>query len=221
MSWKDYFYFQRRDKTAIILLLLLIVVSGGIYIITEQFTYTNQDEETSALKKEFSVSQKHNQEEVPEDLKNTNYIENKKSKYKSLEKLKAGETIELNSADTSQLKKLKGIGSSYANRIVKYRKLLGGYASINQLKEVWGMDDELYKQIAPYLTIKPEAIQIKVNSASFKELNKHPYINYQQAKVIIDIRERKGQIESLERLQLLDEFNENDIKRLKPYISFD
>ena len=62
---------------------------------------------------------------------------------------------------------------------------------------------------------------MKVNSADFNELIRHPYIDYKQAKIIVDIRERKGRIESLKRLRLLEEFSDDDIKRLTPYLSFD
>ncbi len=98
---------------------------------------------------------------------------------------------------------------------------MGGYNNLNQLKEVWGMDDDLFNKIIPYLKITSNTKKIKVNTASFEELNKHPYIKYKRAKIIIDIRERKGKIESIDRLSLLEEFTETDTKRLTPYLSFD
>lgn len=218
MNWKDYFYFQKRDRTAILLLLVLIALSGGIYI----FTRPKQ----SADKESVTVS--------PTPLSTnidtltcktaTNIYEQEKKKnagYAYQEKLKRGETIELNSADTTSLKKIPGIGTGFANRIVRYRNLLGGFADITQLKEVWGLDNELYERIMPYITLTPQVKKIKVNSAEFTELNKHPYIDYRQAKIIMDIRSRKGSIESLKRLSLLEEFTEDDIKRLTPYLSFD
>jgi len=135
--------------------------------------------------------------------------------------LKPGETIELNSADTTDLKKIPKIGSGFAGRIVKYRESLGGYFYIDQLKEVWGMDDYLYADIRPYITLEPGIKKLKINSASFEQLNKHPYISYKQAQVIIDLRERKGNLNSLSRLSLLDEFTQKDIERLRLYLSFD
>jgi competence ComEA-like helix-hairpin-helix protein len=222
MSWKNYFFFQKNDKIAITVLLILIIISGIGYVITlpSNKPYTGNTFEAefeafqSALRDKDSTSYS--------DNKVYNGQQNKESQtgYIHSVKLSKGETVELNSADTTELKKIPGIGSGYANRIVKYRTLLGGYADITQLKEVWGMDDELYDKITTYITLVPAAKKIRINSASFEELNGHPYISYKQAKVITDIRERKGNIESINRLSLLEEFTANDIRRLTPYLSF-
>lgn len=212
MNWKDFFYFQKRDRNAIITLLVLIVIAGCAYIFTKPTSNKSTQKEKEINLKEQILSQ--SESEKSNTDKQTVY-------YSYQKKLNKGETIELNSADTTELKKIPGIGTSYANRIVKYRNILGGYAQISQLKEVWGLDEDLYNKIKPYLVIKSNTTTLKINSASFKELNKHPYIDYNQTKIIVDIRERKGRIESIDRLALLDEFTEQDINRLTPYLSFD
>lgn len=224
MSWKDYLYIHKGDRIAIILLLILIVISGGIYILVsiqkenDKTICAESEREFEAfiekLKDRDSTNSYQQEYHIHKD--STHY-----TKYIHLEKLKTGETIEINSSDTTDLKKIPGIGSAFSNRIVKYRNLLGGYNSLNQLKEVWGMDDDLFNKIIPYLKITSNTKKIKVNTASFEELNKHPYIKYKRAKIIIDIRERKGKIESMDRLSLLEEFTEADTKRLTPYLSFD
>lgn len=222
MNWKDYFFFQKNDRIAISVLLTLIVVSGIIYAITlpSDKLYTENTFESefeafqSMLRNKDSVAYAKNNIYKGQQSKEKQY------RYTYPAKLTEGETIELNSADTSALKKIPGIGSGYANRIVKYRSLLGGYTNISQLKEVWGMDDELYDKITAYITLVSDVKKIRINSASFEELNGHPYISYKQAKVITDIKERKGNIESINRLSLLEEFSANDIRRLTPYLSF-
>lgn len=225
MSWKDYLYIQKGDRIAIILLLILIVIAGGTYILTSSNNKAPQqdiplDKEFQAfltnLKEKDTLIATHDRNQTQRSEITAHY-----PKYIPQEKLKEGETIELNSSDTTALKKIPGIGSGFANRIVKYNNLLAGYHNLDQLKEVWGMDDYLYDKIVPYLTIVPKTKKIKVNSASFDEMNKHPYISYKQAKVIADIRERKGTIESINRLSLLDEFTDKDLKRLAPYLSFE
>jgi len=225
MSWKDYFYFQKGDKIAIILLLVLIVISGGIYFFTLPGKRAIKDNENSEVKKEFEAFLSELKEDstynTREQYTNTDYPQYNKPKYPYQEKLKPGETIELNSADSSSLKKIPKIGSGFANRIIKYRESLGGYISIEQLKEVWGMDDYLYNDVKPYITLIPTVNKLRINSADFNRLVKHPYLNYKQAQVIVDIRERKGNITSVNRLSLLDEFTQSDIERLTPYLSFD
>ncbi len=217
MSWKDFFYFQKQDKLAIILLLILIAISGGIYIATIPSTQEETMNHYEPKQQKEASSTKANL--ISENVKDPYNSPKAVDQYPI--KLKAGETVELNEADTSALKRIPGIGSGYSNRIAKYRALLGGYTNINQLREVWGIDEDLYIKIIPYLTLNAHNKKIKINSSDFNTLNKHPYIDYKQAKVILDIRDRKGRIESIERLALLEEFTEADIKRLTPYLSFD
>jgi DNA uptake protein ComE-like DNA-binding protein len=227
MSWKDYLYIQKGERIAIILLLILIAVSGGIYILTSSAKDREQVADNGSDKEFAAFLENLKDKENPEAISNESYIYKGKTEkpnypgYVYQEKLKAGETIEINTSDTSELKKIPGIGSGFSNRITKYRDLLGGYTGLNQLQEVYGMDDELYNKITSYLTISPKVRQLRINHITFEELNRHPYISYRQAKVIADIRERKGHIESMNRLSLLDEFTDADIKRLTPYLSFE
>lgn len=228
MSWKDYLYFQKGDRVAILLLCILIVLSGGVFLIIRETTVVGDPKSIASTAVDFEKFQSELKDEEGTDglASNSNYLSDNSDKqtvqyYSRQEKLKVGQSIELNSADTSELKKIPGIGTGYSNRIVKYRNLLGGYVSKEQLKEVWGVDEELYNKIIPYIVIEPKSTLLKVNSANFKQLNKHPYINYKQANIIVDIRGRKGKIESFDRLLLLDEFSDKDIERLKNYISFD
>lgn len=62
--------------------------------------------------------------------------------------------IELNSADTTELKRLRGIGSVLSSRIVKYRARLGGFSSVEQLKDVYGLSEETYNSILPHVWVK-------------------------------------------------------------------
>lgn len=221
MNWKNYFYFQKGDKTAIILLLILISISGIFYWVTRPQKQTDTDGKNQEQALLFEQFQKGLKEAEYTEYKDSNTRNNSYKYTPRLQKLKHGETIELNSADTTTLKTIPGIGSGFANRIVKYRNSLGGFCNMNQLTEVWGMDEYLFNDIAPYIELEVKVTKIKVNSANFRELNRHPYINYKQAQAITDIRLRKGSIESIKRLALLDEFPEKDILRLTPYLEFD
>lgn len=213
MNWKDWLFIPRSDKIAIVSLSILIVILLGVH-----FTISQKPiEENQITIPEDYIEWQAQLTEKKEEEKQT-YFEKHYNHYQP--KLKLGQTIELNSSDTTQLKTIPGIGSGYANRIVNYRNSLGGFAHIEQLEEVWGMDTYLYSQITPYLTLSPKHDSIYINLDDFKELLKHPYLNYKQVLVIDDIRSRKGAIKSLNRLQLLDEFKKKDIERLKEYISF-
>ncbi|MBO5345772.1 MAG: helix-hairpin-helix domain-containing protein [Paludibacteraceae bacterium] len=131
-------------------------------------------------------------------------------------------TFELNSADTALLCKLPGIGKGRAAMIVARRTALGGFYSAEQLREIENIPDSIIDNIMPYITIELDSIkQININRSSVKRLHKHPYISYYQAKAIYDLRwdkKHNGQIENLEELLKLKEFNETEFERIKRYL---
>ncbi|HPC26700.1 MAG TPA: helix-hairpin-helix domain-containing protein [Paludibacteraceae bacterium] len=130
--------------------------------------------------------------------------------------------IELNSADTTQLMQVKGIGRTYAQRIVRYRKSLGGFVSVDQLKEVYGMTPENYNRILPYCVVDPDLIQkIKVNTANVDRLNQHPYLNFYQAKAIYELRRKKGKLYNFKELKSMPEFSDDELEKIQPYLSFE
>lgn len=136
------------------------------------------------------------------------------------EKLSPGQVISLNETDTSVWKKIPGIGSSYSSRIIKYKDLLGGYVNKEQLLEVYGIDNDLYVKISPFIQEDSNYTKVKINELEFKELLKHPYLNYKQVQVIVNLRQKKGDIISVNELSMLDEFTSEDIMRLEPYLHF-
>ena len=152
------------------------------------------------------------------DVKNQRNYTN--DNYIRAEKLSVGETISLNSSDTTEWKKIPGIGSSYSSRIVKYSALLGGFASKEQLLEVYGVEADMYASISPYIEEDANWSKLKINQLEFKELLRHPYLNYSQVQVIINLRNKKGDITSINELSIFDEFTHDDISRLKPYLEF-
>ena len=111
--------------------------------------------------------------------------------------------VDLNTADTTLLKRLPGIGSSFAKRIVEYREKLGGYCETVQLLEVYRMDTARYNEIKDYVKIDSLFVpnKLKINSDSFKILLKHPYLEYNDVKKIVNHREQKGFITSWEQLR--------------------
>ena len=96
---------------------------------------------------------------------------------------------ELNTADSLALIELNGIGPAFAKRILKYRSILGGYASVEQLREVYGFTDELFEKVKN--SVKVDASLLKktdLNKDDFKTINKHPYLSYEITKAIFNAR---------------------------------
>ena len=131
-------------------------------------------------------------------------------------------TVELNGADTTTLQLLHGIGPAYARRIVRYRERLGGFSNKEQLLEVYGFTPELLSHIAPYITIDTLGIsKMDINSIALKQLIKHPYIEYYQARDIVNLRNRGVRFKNAEDLRAVPSMADSTLERLLPYLLFD
>lgn len=242
MFWRDFFYFSKGERNAFILLLSLITIAGIILFLTN----SPSSEPTAAIISEVSpqvlsepalasdsqsdvissvlptVSSRQSVTSRESTSDRINRITSSQPSYTRTEKFSPGTIVELNSADTTMLKKVPGIGSAFANRIVRYRDLLGGYYSVQQLSEVYGIDEERYIALAPWFIVDESFIrQLPVNMLPQDSLIRHPYINYRQARAIVQLRTQKKHLSSRENLALLDEFTEHDKSRIFPYLSFE
>jgi len=248
--WKDFFYFSRRERQGILILIVLVAgIFLGKWLFTPkdskpsevalELSKSNEKQEiipdqtndrmiqnrrTYAKQKTQNISAKFNP--LPEKRSYYSQPEKpialpKKNQYPTLEKFAKGTVIEINTSDTVQLMKIQGIGTSFAKRIAGYRNLLGGFYCLEQLQEVYGMYVELYENMVPYLRIDTSKITtIQVNTASLEKLKSHPYINFYQAKAIVEMRRKKGKLESINELSLLEEFTPEDMERIKHYLAF-
>ncbi len=128
--------------------------------------------------------------------------------------------VDLNSADTVQLQELPGIGPVFARRIWKYGQRLGGYYNKEQLLEVYGMDATRLEKIKGLITIDTTKInKIDLNQASFKDLLRHPYLEYYMVKAIAEYRQRHHGIKGVEELKMLPLMYDELYVKLKPYLS--
>ncbi|EJW89290.1 hypothetical protein EVA_22605 [gut metagenome] len=133
-------------------------------------------------------------------------------------KYEKGVVLFLNEVDTTALKGIPGIGSYYAQKICRYRERLGGFVSIDQLDEIEGLPTDIkdWFQLGQTTSVVP----LPINQRSFKELLRHPYLNYEQVKAICNYVRKYGKITSWEELSNDPAFTAEDIQRLRPYISF-
>ena len=128
--------------------------------------------------------------------------------------------IDLNIADTTMLQQLPGIGGAYAKWIVDYREKLGGYCETEQLLEVHRMDTNRFNEIERFIRIDSNFIpkRLRINSDAFKALLKHPYLEYDNVKKIVNYREQKGMITSWE--QLVKIIGDSVNPKLRYYIDY-
>lgn len=235
MNWRDLFYFSQGERRALTLLLFLITVAWILLMVTEPRqplvgeVISNVEVGNPMLlpvgktvepEKASTDSSRKKSEKKLFGFERIRAVTNQS--YRKTEKYPAGTVIELNRADTTILKKVPGIGSAFARRIVKYRNLLGGFCCIEQLGEVYGIDEERYNAMKSWFSVDSSAIcPLKVNQIPRDSLIRHPYLSYKQARVIKQLLKQKSRLTGWENLQLLEEFTEDDCGRLAPYLSFE
>lgn len=126
--------------------------------------------------------------------------------------------FDLNHVDSLTLMQIPGIGSGIAGMILNYRRQLGGFYDVSQLAEI-RLD---YQQLLPWFEVHEEDItRIPVNKSNVERLRSHPYLNFYQARALVEYRQRHGDIKNLRTFILYDEFTEQDLERLSHYLSFE
>lgn len=126
------------------------------------------------------------------------------SKSEYIEKVKVTKSLQvydLNTVDSIQLQTLNGIGEVLASRIVKYRNKLGGFASLNQLSEVYGLSQQVIEENKNRLTInKSQVKKLNLYKVDFKTLSKHPYFGYKNTKIWMSYRNQHSDLKSIQDL---------------------
>ena len=130
--------------------------------------------------------------------------------------------VELNVADSAMLDQLRGIGPAFASRIIRFRDRLGGFYRKEQLMEVYGMDSLRYAQLEKQIVVEASLIKkLPVNAVTFDELRQHPYLTFKQINALIQYRKQHGNYASADDLGKVLLLNEEIIRKIEPYLSFD
>ncbi len=240
---KSYFAFTKSERIAIITIvsMIVIIVVINYLIITNppKRDYFKHDLDSIVARREFVMdsirvadsierdqkmkkdkaclvptgdsSKKHRPKQVITRKDNTCVVHHEE---------RAISIVDLNTADTTLLKQLPDIGSAFANRIVDYREKLGGYCETRQLLEIYGMDTARYNGFKDFVKTDSTFVpnKLKINSDAFKILLKHPYLEYDDVKKIVNHREQKGLITSWQQLKNIvgDAINPN----LRYYVEY-
>lgn len=132
--------------------------------------------------------------------------------------------LELNTIDSATLTKIPGIGAKSASMIIRYREQLGGFVSPYQIGEklVWESAQEKMDEWCRMWMKADTALvrKLNVNEAEFREILRHPYVSFEQTKALVNYRDKHKRISGEEVLYMLEEFTEDDIARLRPYLSY-
>lgn len=129
--------------------------------------------------------------------------------------------VEINHADSAQLTAIKGIGPAFANRILKYRNRLGGFYRKTQLMEVYGLDSAKYEEIEKQVEVDAGGInKININTCSFDDLKRNPYLSFKQMNAIIQYRKQHGNYKSNNDLKNVAIISDEVIRKIEPYFSY-
>jgi len=137
---------------------------------------------------------------------------------KSHKPITQNQIIELNQADSLELISIKGIGPFYAKQILKYRKQLGGFINYEQFTEIWGLENLELKDFKQQTSIDTLYIsKTNINTAAIEDLRNHPYLNYKQAKMIVNYREQHGNYQHLKDICKIKPINLELFRKIAPY----
>lgn len=212
---KAYFTFSKGERNGIIfLVILLVLIIIGIKLIPESHSqidphnfsvFKKQVDSLFVEKDTFQESSGRRSDHAP---------------VSKIEKYEERTQVLLNSCDSFLLTKLPGIGPVLASRIIKYRNLLGGYYSLQQLKEVYGLKEENFNKAKDLIVLDIKNIKkFSIDTAGFKTLVRHPYIGKDMAWRIINLRKKSKEVNISK-----DYFTSNQIGdsaqwvKLEPYI---
>ncbi|GAB3201537.1 competence ComEA-like helix-hairpin-helix protein [Pontibacter aydingkolensis] len=126
----------------------------------------------------------------------------------------------INAADTIQLKQIRGIGSKLSARIIKYRNSLGGFHSMAQVREVFGLPPNVVDSLEKY-TFVPKANapqKLNINNATADELRAHPYVTSNMARLIVAYREQHGAYKQVEDIRNIKVITQEQFEKLRPYL---
>lgn len=203
---KNWFGYSRRERRSTFFLLIITISVFGIRLMLpacsikiEEIPLEMQSVCKANSTKTYIVAEKRNSYE-----------------YKSQRRL-----LDINICDSASLVSLPGIGPVLAVRIIKYRNLLGGYASLNQLREVYGLPEETFRLILPRLCVDSLAVKkIMINKAEFRELIRHPYFKKNEVSAIIKYRELEGTINDMDVLIRNKLISPDKTAKICPYLDF-
>lgn len=127
--------------------------------------------------------------------------------------------LNINTADSVEFRKLQGIGPVLSKRIVAYRQKLGGFYTVGQLREVYGLADSVYERIKVNLECKVQDIEtININTTEIDVLKEHPYVKYRLAAAVIAYRNQHGAFATLSEIKKVHLVTDEIFEKITPYL---
>lgn len=131
--------------------------------------------------------------------------------------------LDINKSDSLSLQALRGIGPVLSGRIVRFRQKLGGFVSLEQLYEVWGLDSMVVAGMMEKAFVQEDfqPVPVSINSAGEEELAAHPYIGFKQARLLYAYRQQHGPFLSANDLLKIHTLDSVFVDKIAPYIALE
>lgn len=226
---KNWFGFSRRERRSTFTLLLIVMLIIAFRytipesrITIEDITGTVSDTQNPGEVLNSPEAQMQSGPAVKEPVTRLSYSnKNNRGKFNQGLSLYQKPKIDLNTSDSASLVRLPGIGPVLSARIIKYRRLLGGFARIEQLKEVYGLPAETFEAIKDRVSADSTIInRININSADYKELSHIHYFERYEITAILKYRQIKGKISRITDLTENKLITTEKAFKVSPYLKF-
>jgi DNA uptake protein ComE-like DNA-binding protein len=221
---KNWFGFTRRERRSTFIMLLIVAMIIGVrYTIPEHKIDIEDITATLPSGEYYSEISLNDSGSAVKPLRTYSTTGRKKNLYTAIKKSGLQKAkIDINKSDSAILVGLPGIGPVLSSRIIKYRRLLGGFARIDQLKEVYGLPEETFESIKGRVFADSTFVTgININSAGYKELLHFPYFTKYEVTAILKYREIKGRITGINDLIDNKLITIEKAIKIRPYFKFD
>ncbi len=128
-------------------------------------------------------------------------------------------TIDLNQASTDDLESLDGIGEVFAERIIKFRDALGGFLSVDQLKDCYGLPPVTLEKIKDHLTVSGTPRLLLINEVNLDSI-KTPYLSKKFIRLIKAYKKQHGFFPDASSFRKVYPPDSNWCNKILPYINF-
>lgn len=174
--WKDFFYYTKSERRVILLLLAIALLLLGIWAVMEYLRPV----------------------EVPVTLSESEEIDSFLANLEEQEKIRKSHTpkneisvvlqpFDPNTADSVLLRQL-GLPVYIVRNILKYRAKGGVFRSPESFSRIYGLKEEVYQKLKPYITIAPLVSVSHVRTDTFRQLkDTMPYIPKYEEGTIVDL----------------------------------
>lgn len=226
---KEYFNFSASQRKGMIILLVLILAISYMHLaLPHMIRYPKVDhslliEQVERISDSIKTARNSNYSVKDSSKKKKKVFRQTSGAHDGYKRKDRADTVtafvNINLADSAGLTVLPGIGPVFAGRIVRYRELVGGFHDPWQLLEVYGMDSTRLKGFINRIEVYRHDIRtININRAGFREVLRHPYLEYEDVLSIFRLRDQTGIIPNIRDLDSLFQTRAAWWQKVAPYI---